>query len=87
VRIAELYSHLNGHEFILVHKPRLWAEIEEVIASVNAEACRTKISKEKTMVGAKLYSPKALNKSMDAAFRKSLTRNDPLDFKPLQAFW
>ena len=70
MRIAELYSHLNGHEFIKVHKPKLWTEIEQVIKSVDAEACRTKASKEKTMVGAKLYSPKALNQCMDDAFRK-----------------
>jgi hypothetical protein len=70
VRIAEQYSHLNGYEFIKVHKPRLWKEIEEVLASVDAEACRTKISKEKTMPGAKLYAPKMLNKRMEDAFRK-----------------
>lgn len=70
MHIAECYSHLNGYEFIKVHKPRLWKEIEEVIASVNAERCRTKVSKEKTMPGAKLYSPKALNAAMDTAFRK-----------------
>jgi hypothetical protein len=70
VKIAECYSHLNGYEFIRVHKPRLWKEIEQVIASVDAERCRTKVSKEKTMVGAKLYSPIGLNKAMDEEFRK-----------------
>lgn len=34
--------------------------------SVNAEACKTKVSKEKTMKGKLLYSPKDMNK----AFRK-----------------
>ncbi|MCA3418063.1 MAG: hypothetical protein INF88_04110 [Roseomonas sp.] len=46
MRIVEKYSHLNGLEFLLVHKPKLWAEIEAVIASVDAQACKTKISKE-----------------------------------------
>lgn len=70
MRIAERYSHLNGYEFIKVHKPRLWKEIEEVIASVDAEACRTKVSREKTMPGAMLYAPTVLNKRMEDAFRE-----------------
>jgi hypothetical protein len=69
MRIADYYSHLNGYEFIRYHKPKLWIEIEETIASVDAEACRTKVSKEKTMMGAKLFSPKALNAAMGEAFR------------------
>ena len=42
MRIAARYSHLNGEEFLLVHRRELWDEILEVIASVDAEACRTK---------------------------------------------
>jgi hypothetical protein len=61
VRIAEVYSHLNGQEFLLVHKPALWKEIKEVIKAVDAEKCKTKISKEKTKKGRTLYSPIALN--------------------------
>lgn len=63
MKIIETYSHLNGLEFLLVHKPNLWKEIKDVIASVDAEACKTKISKEKTMKGKLLYSPIALNKT------------------------
>lgn len=36
MRIVELYSHLNGQEHILVHKSALWKEIEQVIATVDA---------------------------------------------------
>lgn len=63
MKIVETYSHLNGLEFLLVHKPELWAEIQRVISSVNAEKCRTKVSKEKTMKGKILYSPIEMNKS------------------------
>jgi hypothetical protein len=49
MKIVETYSHLNGLEFLLVHKPDIWAEIQRVISSVHAEKCRTKVSKEKTM--------------------------------------
>jgi len=61
MQIIEQYSHLNGLEFLLVHRPKLWNEIQEVIRNVNAEKCKTKISKEKGMVGKVLYSPIELN--------------------------
>lgn len=63
MKIVETYSHLNGLEFLLVHKPRLWKEIRDVIQLVDSESCKTKISKEKTMKGRLLYSPIELNKS------------------------
>jgi hypothetical protein len=61
VRIVQFYSHLNGYEHIKVHKRGMWKEINQVVSSVNAEACRTKISKEKTKVDKLLYSPIDLN--------------------------
>lgn len=69
MKIAALYSHLNGYEYLLVHKPQLWQEIERVVAGIDAEACRTKVSKEKTMVGELLYSPIDLNQQ----FKNALT--------------
>lgn len=68
MKIVETYSHLNGLEYLLVHKPLLWEEIQSVIASVDAEKCKTKVSKEKTMKGKLLYSPIEMN----AAFKKLL---------------
>ena len=61
MKIIETYSHLNGVEFLLVHKPNLWREIKSVIANVDAEKCKTKVSKEKTMKGKLLYSPVEMN--------------------------
>jgi hypothetical protein len=61
MRIAEIYSHLNGLEFLLVHKPNLWAEIQDVISAVDANNCRTKVSKERTMKGMVLFSPIDIN--------------------------
>ena len=68
MRIAARYSHLNGEEYLLVHRKQLWEEVQEVIASVDASACRTKVSAEKTMPGRLLFSPKALNR----AFKEGL---------------
>ena len=70
MKIADYYSHLNGYEFIQHHKPHLWKEIESAVRSVNAAAAKTKISKERTMVGATLYSPRVLNENMREALKK-----------------
>ena len=70
MRIAQMYSHLNGHEHILVHKPQAWADIEEAIAAVDAEECRTKVSEEKRMLGRMLVSPQDLNKQFAAEFER-----------------
>lgn len=69
MNLIETYSHLNGLEYLLVHKPELWNEILEVIGRVDANRFRTKISKEITMVGKALYSPKDIN----LAFKKYLS--------------
>jgi hypothetical protein len=68
MKIVEKYSHLNGLEYLFVHKPSLWKEIEGVISNIDAEKCKTKVSKEKTMKGKLLYSPIEMN----AAFSKLL---------------
>jgi len=70
VKIAETYSHLNGLEFLLVHKPNLWKEIQSVVATVDADKCRTKISKEKTMKGRLLFSPIDMNAAFNHLLRK-----------------
>ena len=68
--IAETYSHLNGLEFLLVHKPALWQEIQAVIAEVDANKCRTKVSKEKTKQGKLLLSPVDMNAEFNRLLRK-----------------
>lgn len=68
MRIAAQYSHLNGLEYMIVHHKDLWDEIQSVIAKVDAEACKTKESKEKTMPGRMLYSPKDMNDEFKLSF-------------------
>lgn len=62
MKIGAQYSHLNGFEWIQYHQKDIWSEIEEIIQGINANDYRTKISKEKTMKGKKLFSPSDLNK-------------------------
>ena len=81
MRIGAKYSHLNGEEYLLVHRKKLWREVQAVIAAVDAEACKTKVSKEKTMRGRMLYSPLDMN----AAFKRGL---EALDWEERRnTFW
>lgn len=93
MKIAETYSHLNGLEFLLVHRPKLWEEIQDVIKGVDANRCRTKVSKERRMKGELLFSPIELNKAFKRYLRSRswkesrvqywVTRSDKLIRKTL----
>ena len=63
MKIGAMHSHLNGHEWLLVHEKSVWQEIESTIIAVDADKHKTKISKEKTMRGKSLYAPIELNKA------------------------
>jgi hypothetical protein len=68
MKIETFYSHLNGYEWLQVRRPGFWEEIESTIESIDADKCRTKVSKEKGMVGKLLFNPAAMN----LEFKKSL---------------
>lgn len=72
MRIGQVYSHLNGLEFLLVHKPGLWEEILRAIENVDAQEAFEKVSKEQRKKGQTLYSPKRLNK----LFKKQFSQKD-----------
>lgn len=62
MKIIEIYSHLNGLEYMKVHKAGLIREIKKVIRGVDATKCKTKVSKEKTKKNKLLFSPIDMNK-------------------------
>ena len=72
MKIVETYSHLNGLEWLCYHHPRIWDELIDIIESIDANACKTKISKEKTKTGKVLYSPICMNE----AFKTLLEAKD-----------
>lgn len=71
MKIGQIYSHLNGLEFLMVHRPDLWSEVQNAIWSVDAKKAFAKISKEKTMAGRRLYSPSILNQLFKVEFSNS----------------
>ena len=80
MKISEIYSHLNGKEYILVHKENLWKELEEVISLVDGEKCKTKVSKEKTKKGKVLYSPIRINEEFKKLFNKRKWKESRVDY-------
>lgn len=68
MKIAQKYSHLNGEEYLIVHHDNLYREIKDVISNIDADLLKTKISKEKRMTGANLFSPVDLNKTFNTEF-------------------
>lgn len=66
MQIIYEYSHLGGSEILTVRYPDHEKEIYGIISRVRAN--RTKISKEKTMKGKKLYSPKDMNQQFKEFF-------------------
>ena len=49
--VVETYSHLNGLEFLMVHKPTLWSEIQNILEASTLVAFERKSAKGKTMIG------------------------------------
>jgi len=68
MKIVQYYSHLNGFEYLQYHRPHIWTELEHIVAQVDADACRTKLSKELRKSGQTLYSPVDLNKTFSTLF-------------------
>ncbi len=64
-----MYSFNQGGEIIRTHYFEELREIEEIIAAVDSSRCKLKVSREKTMPGRTLYSPKALNTAFAQEFR------------------
>ncbi len=68
MRIAGIYSFNRGKEVIKkLHQAEL-EEVLQVIDSVDAENCKTKVSKEKTMRDKVLYRPPCLNEAFKKQF-------------------
>lgn len=68
MKIGAMYSHLNGFEWIQFHQKEMWEEISKILSNIDAEGYKTKVSKEKTMTGKRLFSPTDLNNRIKEDF-------------------
>ena len=72
MKIVETHSHLNGLEYLLVHKPQLWQEIKDVIQEVGENTSNTTVSKERNTKGFFQYGVVGMIK----AFKRLLEDKD-----------
>jgi hypothetical protein len=61
MKVVGKYSQKDGIEYISSRFPEELNEVYSIISSVNLGDFKTKVSKEKTMPGEMLYSPRELN--------------------------
>lgn len=84
MRAIELHSHLNGIEHIEVHKPAIWADIQDAIAAVAPAPRATEMSERRTKRGRGIYRARQLNRLFEAELTKrGWTRigyGNPTDF-------
>jgi len=66
MKIVGVYSFNNGKQTVEEKYPKLFEEVELIIEKVDAQKCKTKRSREKTMRGRILFAPLKLN----SAFKK-----------------
>ncbi|MER8280477.1 BglII/BstYI family type II restriction endonuclease [Acinetobacter baumannii] len=64
LRVVAEFDFNGGKDFVEKNFPRELAELKQAIANVDASVLRTKESKEKTMMGAMLYSPVGINSAI-----------------------
>ncbi|MDR3094235.1 MAG: hypothetical protein LBU62_06310 [Bacteroidales bacterium] len=74
VRIVAKYDFNGGNNRVASNYAKEYTEIERAIGDIDATQFKTKISKERTMPGRKLFSPSAINEE----FRKLL---EPMGWK------
>ncbi len=74
--VLELYSFKGGLEIIKSEHLHELKEVIEAIRSVSSQKVKTKVSKEKTSMGKKLYSPVEMNKAIlkDNLYEKGWTK-------------
>ena len=71
MRVVERYSHLNGVEFLLVRRPRLWQEVIDVIESIDVEEYKATASDQKSRQRRTLYSPGSMAAAIATEFKAS----------------
>ena len=80
MQVATKYSHMNGEEYLIVRRKYLWEEVLDVIRSVDAEKCKTKVSKERGRKGQLLYSPTDMNREFKREFEQRGWKDDRVRF-------
>ncbi|MEW6579539.1 MAG: hypothetical protein AB1435_10125 [Chloroflexota bacterium] len=68
--VAGIYSFKHGREALETAFSTALDEILQIISNVDAAACKTQTSEERTMMGRTLYSHRELNRVFAKMFRQ-----------------
>lgn len=68
MKIVEIHSHLNGLEYLEVHKRRLWRDVCAVMRGVDVRRCKTNPSAPSPSAGQPFYSPIEINREIWIGF-------------------
>ena len=71
MKIVGEYSFNNGKQVITQKYSKELVDLQSILTQVNAAQHKTKTSKEKTMQGKVLYSPRSLNDAIGTVFLKN----------------
>ncbi len=72
MKIADVYSHFNGLEFLHVRKPALWEEVVAIISAVNFPSARARRNDQASSdLRAHSFSPTRIAGNFSDLFRKN----------------
>ena len=69
MRIAAIHSHVNGHEYILSHRPHMWQELVNCIESIDSRASAIAGRREDAPTGWEPCGPVELRRRFSAELR------------------
>ncbi len=81
MKIQEIYSHLNGLEFLLVRKPDLWQELRSIILEVDIQKYQSLISLENANNLKLLFNPVVINSIFRLLLREQSWEENQMGYK------
>ncbi len=71
MRIGAKYSHMNGEEFLLIHREKLWLDIINTNDQIDYDAVNAKQYRKLRMQGQMVNSPTAMNNCIKETFKRN----------------
>jgi len=78
MRIAEVFSHLGGEEFLIVQHPNIYSEIREIIEAVKTDQLRDSLEETNIEPYESLLNPRLLFGQFKGLFEMRQWQNYPI---------
>jgi hypothetical protein len=80
MKISGTYSHINGLEYLLVHRPEVWHELQIVVATADSESCKVEMVGEETTKGVAHYSSIRMRKQFHELLKSAGWKEGRVDY-------